>query len=110
LRAGTRAVDLPDDSSFIDYLRGKDPVVDKKGQLYRLRASRMGAIVNSAPVLLGASQNYGYHGTKSTITGKGSYEDFRKRIDLAPDTLFAATNAGVVHALNAANGKEIAAY
>jgi len=110
LRTGPHAAALPDDESFIDYLRGKDPVVDKQGQLYRLRASRIGAIVNSAPLLLGSSQHYGYEGSKSTVTGKESYADFRERIALAPDTLFAATNAGVVHALNAANGQEIAAY
>ena len=110
LRTGAHVADLPDDERFIDYLRGKDPVTDLKDQPYRLRASPIGAIVNSAPVLLGASQNYGYEDAQSTVSGKERYAAYRDRIALPPDTLFAATNAGVVHALSAANGREIAAY
>lgn len=110
LRAGPHAADLPNDESFIDYLRGKDPVTDRNQQTYRLRASPIGAIVNSAPVLISTSQDQGYNDARSTVSGKASYADFRSRIALPPDTLFAATNAGVVHALDAANGHEIAAY
>lgn len=110
LRTGPHAADLPEDKRFIDYLRGADPVADKKDQLYRLRASRIGAIANGAPILLGASVNYGYQSKTSTVAGKNTYADFRSLIARPPETLFAASNAGVVHALNAANGQEIAAY
>ncbi|MGX5649840.1 pilus assembly protein [Hydrogenophaga borbori] len=110
LRMGAHADKLPDDERFVDYLRGKDPVIDLRDQPYRLRASPLGAIVNSAPVLLGASQHYGYEDAQSTVSGKASYAAYRDRIALPPDTLFVATNAGVVHALDATNGREIAAY
>lgn len=110
LRMGAHADKLPDDERFVDYLRGKDPVIDLRDQPYRLRASPLGAIVNSAPVLLGASQHYGYEDAQSTVSGKERYAAYRDRIALPPDTLFVATNAGVVHALDAANGREIAAY
>ena len=110
LRVGPYAPALPTDKRFIDYLRGADPVTDTQGQVYRMRASRIGAIVNSAPILLGSAVNQRYQSKTSTVTGKENYAAFRAGIAGSSETLLAATNAGVVHALQAANGKELAAY
>lgn len=110
LLTGENAAHVPGDASLVNYLRGMDPALDTRGHPYRLRASRMGAIVNSPPVLLGASQHHGYQDTASTVSGKGTYAAHRARINLAPDVLFVATNAGQVHAIDADNGREIAAF
>lgn len=110
LRSGEHAKDLPDDDSFVNYLRGKDPVSDLNKDTYRLRVSRMGAIVNSPPLLLGAGSEYGYAGANSTVSGKSTYGSFRRDVYKAPDALLVATNAGVVHALSDKNGREFAAF
>lgn len=111
LQAGARAAYLPGGPGFVDYLRGKDPVVDTANQLYRLRgSSRMGAIVNSPPVLQSAAQHLGYDDPASTVSGKTAYAGFLAQTGPLSDTLFVATNAGVVHALDAAQGSERAAY
>lgn len=110
LRAGARANRLPEDSGFVEYLRGKALVPDKNGEPYRLRDSRLGAIVNSAPLSLVNAQHMGYDDATSGVDGKGSYADFRDRLSAAKGVLVVPTNAGEVHALDANNGQELAAF
>lgn len=101
---------VPDDGRFVDYLRGVDPVLDAKGQPLRLRLSGLGAIVNSPPLLADNAAGYMGYDLYGQVDGKNTYAAFRERVDNAPDTLVAATNAGLVHLFDASNGKELGAF
>ncbi|QHE86832.1 pilus assembly protein [Hydrogenophaga sp. BPS33] len=100
---------IPSDSRFVDYLRGKDPVTDNNGALFRQRSSKIGAIVNAPPLFMGDRRDFAYD-LYSTVSGKEKYEAFVKAKRAMPASIFAATNAGVMHALNAKNGEELAAF
>lgn len=100
---------IPDDSRFVDYLRGKDPVTDAQGALFRQRPSKMGAIVNAPPIDMGDSRDFAYD-LGSTVSGKETYEAFIKAKRALPASMFVATNAGVMHALDAKSGQELAAF
>lgn len=109
LKVGKDKDRIPSDSGFVDYLRGKDPVADVQGRLFRPRISPIGAVVNAPPLLMGASGNMRYD-IDSTVSGSQEYAAFRERIRTAAPSLFVATNAGVVHAFSADKGKELAAF
>lgn len=109
LKTGKDRNRIPDDSRFVDYLRGKDPVADTQSRLFRQRISPIGAIVNAAPLLMGASGNMRYD-VDSSVTGRQHYATFRERINASSSSLFVATNAGVVHAFSSDRGRELAAF
>jgi len=101
---------VPDDSRFVDYLRGVDPVLDAKDRPLRLRLSGMGAIVNSPPLLTDNTAAYMGYDLYGDVDGKSTYAGFRERVENAPDALVAATNAGLVHLLDANKGGELGAF
>lgn len=113
LATGPDASKIPTNSDFVDYLRGKDPVADTDGNLFRQRDSKLGAMVNPPSVYIGGGRDFAYDlrddaGTQ--VSGAGSYKDYvQTKIDL-PASLYVATNAGVVHALKADDGEELAAF
>lgn len=100
---------IPDDERFIDYLRGKDPVSDASGVLFRQRTSRLGAIVNSPPLYMSGARDFAYD-LGSTVDGKDFYEAYVKAKIELPPSLFVPTNAGAMHALDAKTGRELAAF
>ncbi len=100
---------IPSGSSFIDYIRGMDPVRNARGAMLRLRLNPMGAIVNSTPLFVGADEAMAYD-LIGNIEGRSSYGAYRDRLRAAPKSLIVATNAGMVHQLEAANGREQAVY
>lgn len=100
---------IPDDSRYVDYLRGKDPVTDKDGALFRQRPSKMGAIVNAPPLFMGDSRDFAYD-LGSTVSGKATYDAFVRAKRTMPASMFVATNAGAMHALDAKTGQELAAF
>ena len=89
------------DASFIRYLLGEDPQRDTIGTVYRSRIAPIGASVNSPPVFVGGRINMGYD-TYGAVDGKGGYAAYRTNKQALPPTIFAATNNGKVHVLNAA--------
>lgn len=109
LRAGPNAARLPTDSSFIDYLRGRDPVVDANNVLFRQRTSKLGAMVNPPSIYMGGERDFAYD-LASTVDGRNSYLAYATAKRTLPTSLFVATNAGAMHALNATTGVELAAY
>ncbi|RYF49493.1 MAG: pilus assembly protein PilY, partial [Comamonadaceae bacterium] len=60
----------------------------------------MGASVNSPPAFVGGRINMAYD--KGTVLGSSSYVDYKTLKTTLPPTIFAATNDGKVHVLNAA--------
>lgn len=89
------------DSSFIRYLLGEDPQTDVNGSIYRSRKQPIGASVNSPPVFVGGRIDMGYN-IYGTVDGSGSYGTYKTKKTSRPPTIFAATNNGKVHVLNAA--------
>ncbi|MDQ7955232.1 MAG: PilC/PilY family type IV pilus protein [Pseudomonadota bacterium] len=89
------------DNSFIRYMLGEDPQADVNGTIYRPRAQPIGASVNSAPLFVGGRIDMGY-GTFGAVDGKSSYAAYKALKTSLPPTIFAATNDGKVHVLNAA--------
>ncbi len=100
---------IANDSSFVDYLRGKDPVSDPDDQLFRQRSTPIGAMVNPPSVFMGGNQDMIYDLT-GNVDGAGDYQVYMQKRRSFPASLFAATNAGVMHALNAETGVEMAGY
>ena len=109
LKVGNDKDRIPGGSQFVDYLRGKEFVTDAQGRLFRIRLSPIGAIVNSPPLLMGADDNMRYD-IDSSVSGKQQYAAFRTQLRASAPSLFVATNAGVVHAISADKGKELAAF
>ncbi len=100
---------IPTDARFINYLRGLDPVTDAQGVLFRQRSSKLGAMVNPPSIFMGGDRDFAYD-LSSTVDGKASYLAFADAKRSLPASLFVATNAGMMHALNAQTGRELAAY
>jgi len=91
----------PTDSSFIRYLLGEDPQKDISGNIYRSRKQPIGASVNSPPVFVGGRIDMGYN-IYGSVDGKDTYATYKGNKTSLPPTIFAATNNGKVHVLNAA--------
>lgn len=109
LKTGKDKDRIPTDSRFVDYLRGKDPVTDTQSRLFRPRMSPIGAVVNAAPLLMGAGGNMRYD-IDSEVSGKQQYAAYRENIRTSTASLFVATNSGVVHAFSGDRGRELAAF
>lgn len=109
LKVGKDKDRIPNDSRFVDYLRGKEAVADVQNRLFRPRLSPIGAVVNAPPLLMGASDNMRYD-LDGTVSGKQQYAAYREKIRTSATSLLVATNAGVVHAFSGDKGKELAAF
>jgi Tfp pilus tip-associated adhesin PilY1 len=94
------------DSSFIRYMLGEDPQTDINGTIYRSRKQPIGASVNSPPVFVGGRIDMGYN-TYGSVDGKDTYAAYKTRKTSLPATIFAATNNGKVHVLNAAKNDTV---
>lgn len=109
LKDHTDSARIASNSSFVDYLRGKDPVSDPNDQLFRQRSGPIGAMVNPPSMFMGGNQDMIYDLTGS-VDGAGDYQVYMQKRRSFPASLFVATNAGVMHALNADTGVEMAGY
>ena len=89
------------DTNFIRYLLGEDPQSDINGTIYRSRKQPIGASVNSPPVFVGGRIDMGYN-TYGSVDGSNLYAAYKALKTSLPPTIFAATNNGKVHVLNAA--------
>ena len=94
-----------------NYVRG-DRTMEGKG--YRTRASALGDIINSSPLLVGSaldSQYDLYAGTQSLPRdGKSSYRSFLTDKKARTERLFVGANDGMLHAFNTSTGDEDFAY
>lgn len=104
----------PSKTNFIRYLLGEDPQADKDGTVYRVRKQPIGASVNSPPVFVGGRINMGYD-TIGSVNGGNTYANYRTLKTTLPPTIFAATNNGKVHVIDASKtaasaGTELAEF
>ncbi|MDA7415205.1 PilC/PilY family type IV pilus protein [Xenophilus arseniciresistens] len=95
-----------DDNTFIRYMLGEDALADKTGAVYRARKQPIGASVNSPPVFVGGRIDMGYE-TFGSVNGKDKYGTYKTTKSSLPPTIFAATNNGKVHVLNAAKDDNV---
>lgn len=109
LRTGPDAGRIATNATFINYLRGLDPVTDTDGVLFRQRTSKLGAMVNPPSIYMGGQRDFAYD-LSGTVDGAASYLAFADAKRDLPASLFVATNAGVMHALDAEAGDELAAF
>lgn len=100
---------LATDASFIKYLRGEEGVTDPNGDVYRRRSSLIAASVNAPPVYVGGRLNMGYDRGQSAVSGKLDYTAFTADKGKIPGALYAPTNDGQVHVINAADDTAVPA-
>ena len=94
---------LPTNENFIRYLLGDDTVATLTGGTFRQRVSALASSVNAPPLYVGARLNMGYGRDSSAVPGKTDYIGyFGSKIGI-PGLLYAATNDGAVHIINAAD-------
>lgn len=115
LQTGPDAGRIPTNSNFVNYLRGADPVRDAFDRLFRQRTEKMGAMVNPPSIYMGGDRDFRYDmanvdNAGERVSGSEQYLDYVRQKVALPASLFVATNAGQVHALDAANGTEQAVY
>lgn len=97
------------DSRFVDYLRGKDPVTDVNSKLFRQRSTPLAAMVNPPSIYMGGNVDQIYD-LVGTVQGSADYKAYMKQKRDFPASLYVATNAGVMHALDASTGEEMAGF
>lgn len=105
----TQAARIANDASFVNYLRGTDPVADANGALFRQRGTKLAAMVNPPSVVMGDGMNLAYQ-SLGDLPGSSDYDQYIARKKAAPDALYFATNAGMTHVLDAEDGTELAAF
>ena len=91
-------------ANFVAYLRGDTTQDLVNGGVYRSRKSRLGDIVNSKPVVVGAP-NYPFF--DSTNAGYSAYKSSNAT---RSNTVFVGANDGMLHAFDGATGNELFAY
>lgn len=109
---------VPTDDSFVRYLRGVDPIQNTNKISYRVRDEKYAASVNSPPAYVAGRVDLAYDlagtvqgGTVSaTDAFSEGYYDYILNKRSYPPSLMEATNAGMVHVLNAKTGTELAAF
>ena len=99
-------VSLP--GGLVEYLRG-DRTKESAG-VFRQRASVLGDIVNSAPVLVKDLVDSQYDFLPASTAGRSSYLSYLSSKKYRSAQLFVGANDGMLHAFNAGTGVESFAY
>ncbi|WP_299197737.1 PilC/PilY family type IV pilus protein [uncultured Amphritea sp.] len=82
-------------NNYIEFIRGEEKVG------LRSRSKRLGDIVHSNPIYVGASAGFG---------GSKSYRTFKNKTQLRKPVIYVGANDGMLHGFSAADGKELLAY
>ncbi|MFN3564488.1 MAG: pilus assembly protein [Burkholderiaceae bacterium] len=97
-------------ADMLAYLRGDDSREQKNGGPWRNRSTRLGDIVNSDPVFVGA-ENFGYAGLPEGLaTGSTPYRNFLESKKARRKMLYVGANDGMLRAFDALTGEERFAY
>jgi type IV pilus assembly protein PilY1 len=91
-------------SSRLDWLRG-DSSNEGTGNQFRVRSSKLGDMVHSAPFFVGAP-NFRYPDSLESV----SYSSFVATNQNRTSVVYAGANDGMLHGFNAATGAEVLAY
>jgi type IV pilus assembly protein PilY1 len=100
---------FPTDDRFINYMRGVDPILDNNNIALRTRDEKLAASVNSPPAYVGGRVDNAFD-LNGTVDGSSKYFAYMEKKRSYPASLMEATNAGMVHVLEATTGKEMAAF
>ena len=92
----------------LDFLRGDRSQEGKKNT--RLRSSRLGDIINSAPVFVGTPNSNWPDG--SLFGGANKYSSYQAKLEKKPreEVVYVGANDGFLHGFSADSGEEILAY
>lgn len=92
---------------LVNYLRGDRA---NESGIYRSRASALGDIVNSTPILVKDQVDGQYGFLPSAAPGQNTYRRFLAAKKLRQGQLFAGANDGMLHAFSDVNGAETFAF
>jgi len=92
----------------IAFLRGDQTNEEKNSGVFRNRTSLLGDIINSDPVFVGRTSDFGY----SLFPGAegSSYINYRVSKSSRTQALYFGANDGMFHAINADDGNELFTY
>jgi type IV pilus assembly protein PilY1 len=99
----------------LNWLRGDTSKEVRNGGSFRNRMETvLGDIINSDP-MFSYTENFGYTGLPTTVTGQSTYAAFVAGKNLRPPMVYEGANDGMLHAFradtaNADSGKELFAY
>jgi type IV pilus assembly protein PilY1 len=85
----------------LEYLRGVRDLERARGGIFRTRTLVMGDVINSRPV---------YAGNTGIDDGSVEYVKFRTAQQRRPKAVYVGANDGMLHAFDAATGRELFAY
>ena len=98
------------DDELLAYLRGDTSREVANGGSFRNRGSRLGDIVNSDPVFVGA-ENYGYTTLpEGAVAGATPYDSYVSTKNSRRKMVYVGANDGMLHAFDALTGEERFAY
>ncbi len=102
-------------ADVLNYIRGDQAKeIPKTGGTFRARATVLGDIVNSDPLFIGKSDDFGYGilpGTEGTDYQKFRNDDtYSNYKGSRLDALYFGANDGMLHAVNSETGAELFAY
>jgi type IV pilus assembly protein PilY1 len=96
-------------ADLINFLRGDRT---NEGSTYRTRASRLGDIVNSSPLLVldGEDASYDFLPAPAAGSPRGNYRTFLAHKTKRKGLVFVGANDGMLHAFDSSTGNEVLAY
>lgn len=95
-------------TNLVNYLRSDSSLELRNGGTYRNRATKLGDVINSAPVLVKDNVNLAYD---KLVPALGDYKQFIADKAARPEgVLFVGANDGMVHAIRDSNGAETFAF
>ena len=105
----TLTSDSTEAADLINFLRGDRT---KEGSTYRRRASRLGDIVNSSPLLVynGEDNAYDFLPPPADGSTRGDYRTYLLHKTKRKGLVFVGANDGMLHAFDSITGDEIFAY
>jgi type IV pilus assembly protein PilY1 len=99
---------LPTDQGIVNYIRGDASREGSGVTAFRARKTKLGDIINSAPVFVGAPNNYGLvTSVPAAYSGDSTYGGFAP---VRTPAVYVGANDGMLHVFDGGTGKELFAY
>lgn len=87
-----------------------DALIDAQDKALRRRDSRLGDIMNSAPVFVGEPELDWPSAAPFPFAPGATYRDFKNNVAARTPVVYVGANDGMLHGFNADNGVEVLAY